>query len=251
MIPPRKTALLTIVAIALAAPACAQDAGWDFSVSGYMWLPKSTTKVDTPWGTAKSVLSIGDAMEALDFGSMISGTARRGRWAITGDLIYLNLSDDTSTPFGALFSNLHMRTKLASLSGYGMYEVYETDGTRVELGLGARAMKSTLDLTFSPGTLAGRQQHISDSWIDPLIAARISTQLNDRWSVTASLDYGGFGIGSASNETWQAIATLGYALSEDWTLMGGYRHLFVDRQNQGTDYSLEMTGLIFGATYRF
>lgn len=112
-------------------------------------------------------------------------------------------------------------------------------------------MKSTLDLTFSPGALAGRQQYISESWIDPLIAARISTQLNDRWSVTAAFDYGGFGIGSASNETWQAIATLGYALNEDWTVMGGYRHLFVDRQNQGTDYSLEMTGLIFGATYRF
>ncbi|WP_417678536.1 outer membrane protein [Pseudodonghicola sp.] len=119
------------------------------------------------------------------------------------------------------------------------------------LTLGARAMKSTLDLTFSPGALAGRQQHISDSWIDPLIAARISTQLNDHWSVTAAFDYGGFGIGSASKETWQAIATLGYAVNEDWTVMGGYRHLFVDRQNQGTDYSLEMTGLIFGATYRF
>lgn len=233
------------------APASAQETGWSYDLSSYMWFPDTVTKVDTPYGTAESKLDVGDALKALDFGVMLSGTARRGRWAFTGDLVHLDLTADARTPLGVFYSGVRTATKLTALSGYAFYQVTDSPATTLELGGGVRAIRSTLDLSFGAAALPATSDRISDRWADALVAVRVRHQFNAQWTTALAIDYGGFGIGDSSDRTWQVVATVCYACNETWSMSGGYRHLFVDRTNDGTDYSLEMSGPFLGVTYRF
>lgn len=249
---PSKRSLAILIALfGSVASAAAQDASWSYDLSSYMWFPKTVTKVDTPYGIAESKLSVGDALDALDFGVMVSGTARRGRWAFTGDLIHLDLTADASAPLGVFYSGVRTATKLTAFSGYAFYQVAGSPTTTLELGGGVRAIKSKLDLSFGAGALPAASQRISDNWADALVAVRVRHQFNPQWNAALAVDYGGFGIGDSSDKTWQVVATMGYAFNENWSMVGGYRHLFADRTSDGTDYRLEMSGPMLGVTYRF
>lgn len=110
--------------IAAAILACAPVTGLaqeavEYDMTAYLWVPTTDTDVATRWGTASTEVSGKDALEALDFGLMLNGSARSGKWNLMGDIIYLDLSADTETPFGALFSKLTTVTKLSSASLYG------------------------------------------------------------------------------------------------------------------------------------
>ncbi len=63
--------------------------------------------------------------------------------------------------------------------------------------------------------------------------------------------YGGFGIGSASDATWQVITGVSYGLSDRWTLRLAYKALDFDREASGAELDMRMHGLVLGATYHF
>lgn len=88
---------------------------------------------------------------------------------------------------------------------------------------------------------------VTSNWVDPLLGTRVRVDLPKRFSVTALGDVGGFGIGSASQVTWQGVGLLGYRMSKRWTSMAGYRVLGVNRE--GVDVILQ--GPVIGASYRF
>lgn len=232
-------------------PAMAEEGGWQVDASTYMWFPQTTTGVDTRFGTAESTLSARDALDALDAGVMAGIYARRGPWSLVGDLFYLDLSFRERTPDGRVFSSIDTRTRLASLAGYGLYSLYEDDRFAVDAGAGLRMMSSEVDVTLQGVGRADNDTSISDTWLDPLLALRLSANLGERWRAVLWADGGGFDIDDASDRTWQAIALLTWRISESWSASGGYRHLDVERENQGVPYSLELSGPVLGVGYRF
>lgn len=248
---PIHSAFLSVAIISLAAPASAESSEWSTDITSYMWFSKSVTKADTAFGTAESELSAKDALEQLKMGLMVTGTARRGAWAFTGDLIYFDLEEHKKTPFGALFSELETTRTFTALSGYAMYTAFDDATTRVEFGGGLRGVDSDVRLDLKGDRHPGAVVNINDSWIDALVAARIKHRLNQHWQMTLSMDLGGFGIGNSSRKTWQAVATINYQINDHWSLISGYRHLYIDRDDEGNDYSLEMSGPVLGMNYRF
>jgi hypothetical protein len=63
----------------LAAPVAAQDAGWEFAVSPYLWASGIESSVDTRFGTIGVDLSSSDVLSKLDFAFMGVFEARNGR----------------------------------------------------------------------------------------------------------------------------------------------------------------------------
>lgn len=243
---------IAIVAILSVVPVRAQTpSDWSFDLTGYMWFPETRTTVTTPRGDAQTTLSASDALKNLDVGVMLSGAARRGKWSLVADFLYLDISASKSTPFGALFSEVEAGTRLMSASGYGLYQVSKGENYRLDVGLGFRAMQSDMTIRFRPGMLPGEKIKITDTWVDPLLALRYRLDFNEKWSAGLALDYGGFGWGSASDETWQAVATVGYSFNKQWAVAGGWRYLHVDRENGEHPYKLKMSGPMLGLTYRF
>jgi len=234
-----------------AVPALAQDANWNYSATSYLWFPQTTTGMETPRGTAEAELSAKDALENLDMGIMLTGQAQRDRWSLVGDLIYLDVDGSSPSPFGLLYSDVAAESKLTSISAFALYQVWQNSQHSLDLGAGLRAVKTDLTMTFRAGILPQSRIRIQDDWIDPVLALRYSGRLSDRWTGHMSLDYGGFGIGSASDETWQAVASLGYQLNDRWSLLAGYRHLQIDQEKDGLPYRLELSGPVFGLNIRF
>ena len=82
-----------------------------------------------------------------------------------------------------------------------------------------------------------------------VIAARGILRLNDRLTLTAYGDVGGFGVGSEL--TWQVFATLDYQVTPSISVSGGFRWIHIDYEKGSSDISLDMAGPIIGASIRF
>lgn len=245
-----KIIALSLGLVCAAGAASAQD-GWNYALSSYMWFPDTLTGLHTPYGRVESELSVSDALDNLDFGVMMTGTAQRGDWSFVGDLVYLDIDGSQKTPFGVLFSEARVATKLTSVSTYALYRAYEGPVSSFDIGGGLRAMRLETDLSLEPGTEARRAQNTTDAWADALIAVKYQKRFGENWDLGLSLDYGGFDLGESSHKTWQAVATVGYRFDEKWSAVLGYRHLKTERTNDGADYDLELSGPVLGVAYRF
>lgn len=87
----------------------------------------------------------------------------------------------------------------------------------------------------------------STDWVDPVVGGRVRADLGDRVSVVFLGDVGGFGIGSASDFTWTAWATVAYRLGDHWSLGLGYKAQEIDRESA----DLLTHGPVLGLRYRF
>lgn len=229
----------------------AEDGEWHVTASTYGWFADTTSRVDTPFGAARTELSASDAVDSLEGALMGSIAASKGKWSVVGDLFYLDLSLKNDTPYGRLFSGVTTRTRLVSLATFGLYSFYQGERLALDAGLGARLVSSDLDVTFEGVSRRDREFSVSDTWVDPLVAVRASVEMSERWRMVLWLDGGGFEIGDASKRTWQVASTLTYALNDKWSLSGGYRQIYLDRETDGGPYDLRLSGPLAGLSYRF
>jgi hypothetical protein len=109
------------------------------------------------------------------------------------------------------------------------------------------------DVTISGVTYGGRDidEDASNWWIDPIVGVRLGADLTDRLGVLLNGNVGGFGVGSASQWSWEALAILTWRLGEHWTAAAGYRGLAADRRNGELKIDVIMHGPILGMIYRF
>src|SRR5262245_15840835 len=88
---------------AVSAPTHAQQTagGWSYSLTPYLWLPQveGTLKYHLPPGNGSPTVEVSreTLLDTLDFGAMLAGEARYGRWSIFGDYIFLKLSGSKSS----------------------------------------------------------------------------------------------------------------------------------------------------------
>jgi hypothetical protein len=232
---------------ASAAPALAQDGPWTFDLSANLWFNASTVTADTPQGEASAELSFSDAIQDLDFAFMGTAEARNGPWSVIGDLLYFRITASGPSPNGVLFSGIESRSEISVVSTYLTYRVYEDASMAFDIGGGARAFWTSIDTTFVGANAPTETFSQDKNWIDPLVAARVRVAFNDRWFGTLMADGGGTG----DTETWQALATIGYSLNENWAFQGGYRYMKAEWDTDLGQSSLEFSGPIVGVTYRF
>ncbi len=95
----------------------------------------------------------------------------------------------------------------------------------------------------------------SEEWVEPFVGFRLWWHLNDKLSTGVRTDFGGFGIGSASDLTWNFLAGVDYKLSDKMSVKAGYKILDIDyeggsgRNRIGLDG--QMRGPIVGLTFHF
>jgi opacity protein-like surface antigen len=235
------------LALFLAGPSSAQDQTWDYKATLYGWLPGMTTAVDTRFGTIESSSSGSDVLEDLDFVFMGTFAAQNGRWGIATDLLYVSLSDTKDTPL-ALYGEGTVAVKATAFSTYALYRLTTDPSLNFDIGPGFRAFDLEVDVSLSPGLAAAETETVGDTWIDPLIAARLEVPLDESWFLNGFADFGGTGGG---DRTWQVFGSVGYAFSEAWSAQAGYRYMDISKRIDGRDVSIDLGGPIIGMTYRF
>ena len=235
-------------ALALTAlPAAAQQGNWDYSGTFYLWVSDTTLTTDTPSGEVEATLSFSDALKDLTFAFMGTVEARNGPWGIITDLQYLSLSSDGDTPVGLEYSKVEADTKMTVLSGYLAYRVVEDPVVAFDLGAGFRAFWSEVDTTLVGAAAPTETFTNSDTYVIPVVAARLVFGFSENWTGTLFADLGSNG----DEDTGQALATLGYQLNDNWSLLGGYRYMNTQYDTSNGQTSMELYGPVIGAVYRF
>jgi hypothetical protein len=107
--------------------------------------------------------------------------------------------------------------------------------------------------SFSGASLGGTDidEEASVWWIDPVVGARIGIDACETLSFALSGNVGGFGIGSASDFSWETTFAGRYFLGEHWSLVAGYRALGFDRDSADAGLDLIFHGPVMGVIYRF
>ncbi|PWS36412.1 hypothetical protein DFH01_14730 [Falsiroseomonas bella] len=255
---PRKIANLTIGGALLAGlfgaaqPAVAQtrNDGWEFSLSPYVWFAGVSGDVTLPRGGNRDFSAdFGDVFDSLKFGAMATAEARRGRFGVVLDFVYLENEEGFNSPRSIAVRGGDTRLTTTELSVVGLFRAVEQPGYWLDVGGGLRAWWLDTDVSANQGLLAGRSASASSNWVDPLIAARGQVRLSEAFSLTAYGDVGGFDTGSKL--TWQAIGSLDWRITPAIIGRAGWRYMAVDRSRDNVEADIAMSGPFLGVTFRF
>lgn len=196
--------------------------------------------------TANIDLSFSDIFDAFDI-IAVSGRVeawKDKKWGIVFDGMYLNLEADFPIPGPIPDISVDLSQAQIDLGlGYRVLDQPlrrdDTQWPRVVVDLlgGGRYQYFKSKLTVGPLQLGA-----SSDWMEPFIGGRVWLQLNDKFAFVVRGDASGFGIGSASDLTWNLVAGINYRLKETMTLHAGYKV-------QGFEYSRGSGLSQFGADW--
>ncbi|SFQ74493.1 outer membrane protein [Nitratireductor indicus] len=228
---------------------------WVLQVTPYMWAAGMKGNI-SPFRRAPTIeveKSFSDVMDDLNFGGFINVWARRDRFVFSADAMYVNLTEShvigalpvigPVPPIGADVDTAQFSATLQA--GYRVYEA--PDFTFDVLG-GVRLWYLWNDVNV---TFAGQSRSVSSEfgWVDPIVGARAFYRVNEKVSLMAQADIGGFGAGS--DFTWQAMATVNYSFNDKLSISAGYKALSVDYDSDGHVFDTTLAGPVLGFTYRF
>lgn len=232
----------------LATPALAQDSGWDFRTTLYLWFPGMSATVETPEGTVSSDLSPADALSNLDMGFMGSVGAQNGNMILWGDLLYTDLGASEDTPHGMLWDQVRIEQKLTAVTGYALYDIAREPEVQFGLGAGFRYFNLSADTVLTGGSQPRVENSLSDSWWVPVLAAQFYKPIDDHWFVDGLIDWG---MAGSDAETWQGYAGVGYRFNETWSTQVGYRYMNFSRTIDGKAIDTDLSGILAGVTISF
>jgi len=250
--PRHLTAILVILLFACTQARAEEPAtfeGWQAQITPYLWL--SGLSGDVSATQAPPVFSVdksfSDILENLNGAAFVNGFAHNGRFAVLVDFNYVSTTENDPSPIPGFSSIKGDVEQISGMLAAGVRIGKTPAGAALDVLAGARAWHVDATVTGTNGVTVSE----SDTWafVDPIVALRGRLPLTERLSVIGYGDLGGFGVGS--DFTWQAVATLNYALTQRLFVSAGYRRLAVDYQDGGQVLDIELSGPLVGATFKF
>ena len=230
------------------------DRAWEFLIAPYFVGANITgsTRVGRLPNTDIDV-GTGDILSNLRFGAMLRTEALyQQKFGAMIDVAYMNLGTATDGPITG--GRVRVGGSQLILEGMLFYRAYGTPQTSFDIYGGGRYWDISLDLDAT-GTIAGNFDITrGDDWLDPVIGIRAMHRFNDKWSVNARGDIGGFGVGS--DFSWNVQGGVGYHFNKVWSAHLQYKALDVDYDNDrsGTSrfaYDTLTHGPLIGIAARF
>jgi opacity protein-like surface antigen len=242
---------------------------WEFKFMPYAWAPTTLKAKSTLSGKTGTIrLNLQGILDNLD---MIMFSRVEGwkdeKWGLSYDTVYMNLGyDDGFSPRGFADINLDVDLRLWMNDFAVHYRLVDErfgEGKQQRFifepygGLRYTYLRQIADVRVDVPGLGSAGTELGDSrdWVEPLVGARISWDLNEKFSVNIRGDAGGFGIGSASDLTYNIIPGCTYKLTENTTFDFSYRYFNMDYSNGSGSNELAMDaeayGPVFGMTILF
>lgn len=210
------------------------ESNWNFNIAPYILFPYMNGDVAIKGIPIDVSVDPGDIFSNLDFGAMLYFEASNSKWVIAFDGLYMDLSQKGETPLTSREARVDIDQIGLTLSG--RYRVTEW----ADVGIGARLNSIGSGVKVAPGDyiLPGTNFSMNETWVDPIIIARVMTRFQDsKWRLGLTADIGGFGIGS--DFAWQVNPFAGYQFSNLFELGAAYRWLGMKYESgSGTDYFL-------------
>lgn len=226
-----------------------QDAGWHVDLSPYLWFAGAHGTVGALGRDLSLHATPGDLLSHFDIGLMGAGEVRHNRLLFDGDVIWIRLSDSRALPFPGLAAvSADARVGQFIWTSKVGYRLVDRKGIKADANLGVRYWHLGQKLNFNPSAL-GLNFEGSQDWADIVIGGRVQLPLGQKLALDLLGDVGGWN--ATAKLDYQFAALLGYRLSSRWTLLAGYRYLFVDyHPGQSAIYNMTTSGALLGVTYR-
>jgi hypothetical protein len=249
-------AMLLMTAMSVTAAAADGPDQWEYDAMIYLWAPG----IDATTETGDDIdISLDDIINDLDIAFMGTLGARKGKWSLALDTIYLDISQDEggsgSRPVLGATLKVDIDVGLkASISTFGGgYNLIDNDRATLDLIGGARYGWVDTDLKVKsdrtdPRLQLSRDIKVSDSqdnW-DGIVGVRGELNLNDHWYMPYYADVGT----GQSDLTWQALAGVGYKFKWGDVLLV-YRHLDYEFDSGDLLEDLTVSGPALGARFYF
>ncbi len=240
-------------------PATPERPTWALQVTPYLWAAGLSGDV-SPFRRAPTIgieKSFSDVMENLNFGGFVNVWGRYEQFVFSGDVMYVDTTDSkTFGPLPAVSPAIpagivvdgSVDTKQFMATLQGGYRIYETPDVSLDALGGVRFWHISNAVTVRALGLS-RTYDESFGWADPVVGARAFLRMNEKWSLQAQADIGGFGAGS--DLTWSVLGTVNYIMTDNISLSAGYKVLEVDYDRDGYVYDTQLSGPVLGATWRF
>jgi hypothetical protein len=186
-------------------------------------------------------VSPSDIFSHLQFGAMGVVAARKGKWGVLGDFIWMALGATSDTPPANIDPN------------QGAFSFY-----------GARRLSPVAEVTFGmrwnvlQGQIgfkgpAGRVFKETKQWVDPVVGLNLRSNGSGRLHGGLYTDIGGFGAGSKF--AWQLFPTIGIDVGKRASVEFGYRWLDMNYESgEGLTffkYDVLTQGPVMGFVFKF
>lgn len=236
---------------ATAAPAAAQDL--QITVTPYFWAAGMEGDMAPIAGlpAVHTDSDFSDIADNLQMGLASSFELRLGRWAVVGDVSYVDIgaTAELANP-NPLFNSAGFDSKSVMSTMGASWRLMENEyGSSFDVIGGARISWADSDIRLirTDGTEVRAQD--DKLWVDPIVGVRGVAQFTDRWGMIGYADVGGFGI--SSDITWQALGAVNYRFNDTFALSVGYRYYVIDYEDEGFLYDVTQHGPIIGTVITF
>lgn len=224
--------LLIFFSSVAASPQSAQGAGadeWEFVLAPYLFLAPLDGEVSRAGLAADVDVSVGTALDNLEFAGAARFEARKDRWAGLFDFFYMGEGGQGNLPQG---QQLDVDVDLLTFESALSYRFGEPDRA-FELLAGIRYTRQDFEARIVGDTVPRRR--FTPAWVDPIFGGRFTAELSERILFRLRGDIGGFGVGS--DFTWNLETGLGFRLTRRAELQVNFRVLDVDYQEgAGRDF---------------
>jgi hypothetical protein len=232
--------LIALTACGAGTPAFAQGTSdkWDVTVAPYFMGAAMSGTTAVRGREVEVDVSASDIFSNLQFGAMGLVVARKGKWGLGGDAIWMAL--------GTTVRNTNVDFNQGAFAFYGLRRL----GAAADLTAGLRV--NTLQGQLKSNTL-GFDVSQDKTWVDPLVGLILHSSGERRVQLKVYTEIGGFGLGS--DFTWQVFPTVGFKFTDHLSLELGYRWLDMDYSagdgNERFAYAVLTQGPIGGLAFRF
>ncbi len=219
---------------------------WEYVIEAYLWGANIDTT--TPAGTS-SEIRFTDLARDLDVGLMAVLAARRGKWMLALDVIYLDVEDDIKDNLlpGVQLKTLGLEAWIVTpMVGY---QVLETEKLTLNLLAGARYLwlEAPLKFEFSAPLPPGQRKSSESASIwDGVVGVRGQWKFTDKWYASYHVDVGT----GDSDHTWQWLVAAGYRFDR-FDAVFGYRYLDWGLDDDAPVTDLNLSGVMAGVKFLF
>lgn len=227
---------------------------WQFDVTLYGWFTDIGGTVNHPGGVVPGGpfdVDVSDIIDNLSMVFMGGFEARKNKWSIIGDVIYLGIGNDkdtfvTSGSGVPVKANVDLDIDAWLLTGGVGYELVRGDrGTLTVVG-GVRYATLEVDATLSVLRQEAKRSQ-SEGLVDGIVGLRGVINLHEKWYIPY---YADIGTGD-SDLTWQALAGIGYRASSWCDIKLVYRYLKYEMDDDKLLQDLDVSGPALGVVFRF
>lgn len=219
-----------------------RETNWLIEVQPYIWVPVRLDGDSTVNGlTVPLDFTLSDMFDTFEGVALTLRVEawNKDNWGLLFDGMYVNLDGEEVTGSSA-FPQVDVEIEQGIIDLGGGYRLVDDPigsgdtnlHLRFDLLGGARVQILRQDITLRPGPDPGDDK----AWVEPFIGGRVTLFIDERWAVVVRGDASGFGIGDASDLTWNLLVGVGYQFTNLFQLRAGYRVLDIDYED-GSGFS--------------